>query len=644
MDKLKEEIKEDLKAEILENNDEKQQEDVKKEVEEQNTLLEEENKQEETNHRFKKAHKQWKKRNSHIFGIVLVLIILLTTILTGFALLNLYNNKIIRGVMVENISLEGLTIDEAKQLLNNKFNKSLEKEILLDVNGQKYSIIPTQINVSYNIDEIVEKAYNVGRTGNIIQNNFEILKTFFNKKNIQLDIKYNEQELDIILNNISTKLEDAMVDNTYCIEKDKLIITRGKSGLALNIEKAKEEILKEIKARSNKEIILEIEFRDCPEIDIDKIYEEVHCEPQDAYYNSEPFEIIPHKSGIDFNIEEAKKILEEDKEEYTIKLIITDPKVLTIEIGEEAFPDLLGSCSTKFDVTNVSRTKNVKLALQKINDVVIMPGETFSYNNTLGERTAEAGYGYAGGYAGGKVVQMIGGGICQVSSTLYTAVLYANEEIVERYNHMFLTSYIGAGKDATVVYGSLDFKFKNTRNYPIKIEATSNSGVAEVKIYGKKEEVEYDVEIETTILSYIPYSTIYEEDKSLTPGQEVVEQNAMRGCKSKTYRILKLNGQEVSRELLSNDTYSAMNKIIKVNTDAPIQEETNSPETNTEPAPDIPEQENTDTPNQETITPSTPNIDENQEGQSAPSQTPNNTINEGATIPEGENDENNQEG
>lgn len=640
MDKLKEEIKSDLKAEILENDKEKQQDDIEEKVEEQGTLSEKENKQEEANHRFKKMDKQGKKRVSHIFGIILALTILLTTILTGFALLNLYNNKIIKGVMVENISLEGLTIDEAIQLLNDKLNNNLEREILLSADGQEYSIMPAQIDVSYNIDEIVNQAYNIGRTGNIIQNNFEILKTFFNKKNMQIDIKYDEQALDEILNDISTKFEDAMIDNTYCIENDKLIISRGKSGLALNIEKAQEDILREIKEKSNKKIILEIESKDCPEIDINKIYEEVHCEPQNAFYNSEPFEIIPHKNGIDFDLEEAKKILADDKEEYVIKLTITKPEVLTSDIGEEAFPDLLGSCSTKFDVTNVSRTKNVKLALEKINGVVLMPGETFSYNNTLGERTIEAGYGYAGGYAGGKVVQMVGGGICQVSSTLYTAVLYANEEIVERYNHMFLTSYIGAGKDATVVYGSLDFKFKNTRNYPIKIEATSNSGVAEVKIYGKKEEVEYEVEIETTILSYIPYSTIYEEDKSLTPGQEVVEQNAMRGCKSKTYRILKLNGQEVSRELLSNDTYSAMNKIIKVNTDAPIQEETNSSTTNTEIESDTQEQENTNTPSQETITPSTPDTDENQENQSETTQITNNTTNEGATIP---GEENNQE-
>ena len=157
---------------------------------------------------------------------------------------------------------------------------------------------------------------------------------------------------------------------------------------------------------------------------------------------------------------------------------------------------------------------------------------------------------------------MIGGGICQISSTLYDAVLYANLDIVERHNHAFLTSYIGPGKDATVVYGSLDFQFKNTRNYPIKIVSNMQNGIATISIYGIKEENEYDVEIFTTVLSYIPYEIIYENDSSLESGTEVVTQEGQKGCKSITYKILKKNGKEISRSVLSTDTYSPMNKYI----------------------------------------------------------------------------------
>jgi len=593
MDNIKDDIKEEVKAEIIESNNITGVETLEKE-----TKIEEVTEEEEKEFKQVKEieFKPKRKKAGLLIGILVIAIILITFLLTGFALLNLYNDKILKGISIGSINVENLTIEEATKVLSDKYNSKISEEISLEVDGQTYSITPEELGVNYDIQKAVDEAYNEGRKGNIIQNNFSIMKAFFNKKNIQMSVSYNEEALDNILKDINSKIPNAMLDNTYSVEDDELIVTRGKDGVSIEKEEAKELILKALTDWENKKIEMKIIDAKCPEIDIEKIYEEIYCEPQDASYRTQPFEIIPHKNGIDFDLEKAKKILEDDKEEYIIDLIIKEPKVHTNEIGEEAFPNLLGTCSTKFDVTNVSRTKNVKLALKKIDGVVVMPGETFSYNKTLGKRTAEAGYDYAAGYAGGKVVPMLGGGICQVSSTLYTAVLYANLDIVERYNHMFLTSYIGAGKDATVVYGSLDFRFKNTRKYPIRIKATSNGGVAEVKIYGIKEEVEYDVEIESTILNYISYETIYEEDKTLAPGQEKVEQNGMRGCKSKTYRVLKLNGQEVSRELLSSDTYDAMDKMVKRNTDVivpPVQEEIVPPISNPsiEQEPNIPELE-----------------------------------------------------
>ena len=192
-----------------------------------------------------------------------------------------------------------------------------------------------------------------------------------------------------------------------------------------------------------------------------------------------------------------------------------------------------------------------------------MPGETFSYNQTVGERTIAEGYKEAGAYAGGRVVQDVGGGICQTSSTLYNAALLANLEIVDRSNHQFLTSYVPAGRDATVSWGGIDFKFKNNRTYPIKIEASAKNGVCTMSIVGIKEEKEYEVVIQPVVLSYIPYTTKYENDSTLEEGKEVVEQAGYTGCTSETYRILKLNGNVVSKTLLSKDAYDPMTKIIK---------------------------------------------------------------------------------
>ena len=232
-------------------------------------------------------------------------------------------------------------------------------------------------------------------------------------------------------------------------------------------------------------------------------------------------------------------------------------------MGEEAFPDELSSYSTRYDPSNLNRSNNIEISAEKIDGTIIMPGETFSYNQTVGERTIAEGYKEAGAYAGGRVVQDVGGGICQTSSTLYNAALLANLEIVDRSNHQFLTSYVSAGRDATVSWGSIDFKFKNSREYPIKIEARAKNGVCEMSIYGIKEEKEYKVEIESNVLSYIPYTTKYENDSSLAEGKEVVEQSGYNGCTSEAYRVLKLNGEVVSRTLLSKDTYDPMTRIIK---------------------------------------------------------------------------------
>ena len=266
---------------------------------------------------------------------------------------------------------------------------------------------------------------------------------------------------------------------------------------------------------------------------------------------------------FDISIEEAKKIIAEDKEEYVIPLKIIVPDKTLSDLGEEAFPDKLSEYSTIFDPSNRNRSNNLAISAEKIDGTIIMPGETFSYNQTVGERTIAAGYKEAGAYAGGKVVQDVGGGICQTSSTLYNAALLANLEIVDRSNHQFLTSYVDASRDATVAWGSIDFQFKNTRTYPIKIEASAQNGVCEMTIYGIKEDKEYEVVIESEVLSYIPFTTKYENDDSLEEGKEVVEQSGYTGCTSEAYKILKLNGKVVSKTLLSKDTYDPMTRIIR---------------------------------------------------------------------------------
>ena len=507
-----------------------------------------------------------KNKKSVIISIIVLAIILVILFLsTIFALTNIGNAKIISKVRINGIEIGNLTREEAIQKLEDISSQKLNKDILIKGENFEYEINLSQRELNYNIEKAIQEAYSIGRNGNIFSNNYEILNSIIIGNEINLDYTYNEKLLNKLLKDIDAKIPNHVTQANYSIEDDKLIITPGKKGNSVNTEEIKQNIIDVLLINNTcTEINIELIEQEPAPIDIDKIYEEVHTEPKDAYYTKDPFKIFPHVNGVDFNLEKARKLLEKNKKEYVIKLKITIPKVTTDQIGTEAFPDLLSSFSTRYDESNINRTINLELAMDKLDGTVVPAGEIFSYNDTVGKRTAEAGYREAGGYAGGRVVQTLAGGICQTSSTLYDAVVYANLEIVERHNHMFLAGYVDAGEDATVVYGAFDFRFKNTRKYPIMIKTSIGGGVAKIDIYGIKEKVEYDVDIVTTILSYTPFSVTYEDDSSLSPGEERVSQYGMNGCKSITYKVLKLNGTEVSREVLSSDTYDPMDKIIYV--------------------------------------------------------------------------------
>ena len=509
---------------------------------------------------------QNKKRKKVIIFVTIGIIILFLLLFSSiFALININNSKIISGVKIEGIDVSGLSKDEAKAKLEAIYNEKKEKEIPIKYNEFESSINPSMIELNYNIEKAVDEAINVGRNNNIFINNYNILFTLIGKKDINVEMTINEEATRKIIEDTGANLPGVVIESSYYIEGENLIITKGKEGIKIDTEG----LLTKIKERldniaiQNDYIEIPVTTKTPEPIDVDKIHSEVYKEMQNAYYTKDPFEIHPEVEGVDFNVDEVKAMIAaEDKEEYTVKLTITKPTVTVNDIGTEAFPDKLGTFTTRYDERDTDRTTNLKLACQKLNNQVVLAGATFSYNSTLGERTIAAGYKNAKIYSNGQVVDGLGGGICQISSTLYNAVVDANLGIVERRNHQFVTSYVPAGKDATVVYGMTDFKFKNTRKYPIKIVATAQNGIATISIYGNKEEVEYDVTLEVKQLSTIPTTTQYVEDSSLPVGTEKVKQVGANGVKTETYLVKSLNGKVVSRELISRDTYNAMPKII----------------------------------------------------------------------------------
>ena len=308
------------------------------------------------------------------------------------------------------------------------------------------------MEVNYEIEQAVNNAYEIGKKDNIFQNNYEILFTLISKKNIPVEMTLNEDVTRQSIEDIGVNLPGILIQSSYSIEENELIITKGKKGIVIDTDALLNKVKEKLNSTDINDDYIEIPVieKEPDEIDIQKIHDEIYEEAQDAYITEDPFAVYPEVEGIDFDVEAAKNILQEDKEEYIIPLTITEPEVTLKDIGPEALSDELGTYTTRYDVSDKDRSTNLELACEKLNDQVILPGETFSYNKTLGARTIAAGYKSAKIYSNGEVVDGLGGGICQISSTLYNAVLQANLEIVERRNHQFVTSYVPAGRDATV--------------------------------------------------------------------------------------------------------------------------------------------------------------------------------------------------
>lgn len=226
--------------------------------------------------------------------------------------------------------------------------------------------------------------------------------------------------------------------------------------------------------------------------------------------------------------------------------------------------DVIAEYSTKFPSRQTSRNANLRIASSKIDGTVLMPGETFSFNGVVGKRTIEDGYKLAGVYKNGKHDLGLGGGICQVSGTLYNSALLANLPIVQRSNHSMPVPYLPVGRDATVDYGTLDLRFKNPYKFPIAISSTFQPGKLTFRVLGVKDPG-LEVKVTTTDLKSWSRGVQYVDDPSLPAGKQKVIEKGSSGHSVTTWRIVSRNGVEVTREILSRSRYVGGVRIVARN-------------------------------------------------------------------------------
>lgn len=363
-------------------------------------------------------------------------------------------------------------------------------------------------------------------------------------------------------------------ERTYKIENDSIKVTKGRGGYEVDSEKLTNQI---------EALILSGNFTEpinCPiqysEVNLENIYNEIYVSPQNPTLNPEDgYSLVEAVRGVSFDMEKAEKMLKESEDgmELSIPLIYTEPDMSTEEFQAALFRDALGSFHTNVGGSEDRKT-NVRLAAEHCNDTILLPGETFSFNNVVGQRTTERGFMPAPSYVNGESVDEVGGGICQVSSTLYNACLYANLQINERHCHPHESGYVGAGFDATVSWGGPDYMFSNNTNYPIKISSVYDGSYVYCAIYGTKEQSFY-VELTSETLSVEEYETEYEDDDTMEEGEEEVSVRGINGFTVQTYRkVYDGDGNLIFNEPESISTYVKQDEIIKVGTKEKTEEET----------------------------------------------------------------------
>lgn len=438
--------------------------------------------------------------------IIFIVSLLIVAIIIGFITnmyltVKRYDRLILPGMKIGNLDLGGKTKVEAEKLLNEKHNFAIKNnKITIKTNKKDYEIKYSKLGLKYDAKGIIDEVYDYGSKKNIFKK-YKIIKKSESKV-FTPKFTYNLEIIKETISNIEKDVNKEAKNATISVTSSGDIkILPGQLGEKLVANKLENQI----KSNINK-------------------------------YNGNSFQL---KAPIE-----------------TEKPKVTEDKLKSVD-------SLIASASTSYRSSSYERATNVRLATESIDGTVLMPGDVFSFNEVVGERTADKGYRPAGVIVGNKLESGLGGGVCQVSSTLYNAVLKSGLSSVERAHHSFPSSYVSFGMDATVDYGSLDYKFKNTFEYPIYIKAYAGGRVVSFNIYSNKNLKNRTYKLQNSIYATLTPKTQYINDSTLEEGKTEQIQGAHTGYKVKVYRNIYENGVLLKKELISDDFYRPVNALIK---------------------------------------------------------------------------------
>lgn len=402
---------------------------------------------------------------------------------------------------IENVDVSGMTKEAAINAVKRNYSSGiLDNKINIETPGKTYTIEYSKLDTKYNVDEVVNQAFSFGKNLSITKKYMSIKKPEI--KNSKLKFSYSHDKLASFLNTIEKETNSDAVNASLHMSGGKFSVVADKSGVKLDKDKLDKEIDAAITSGGKTDINVK------------------------ASYNN-------------------------------VAAQVTADKLNTVNTRIASFSTEYASKSA------AERANNIAIATRAINGILIMPGDGFSFNDIVGKRTAERGYQQAPVIIDNKVDSDFGGGICQVSSTLYNAMLRANVKASERAHHTIPSSYVELGMDATVDYGNIDYKFKNTLPYPIYIEGYVNGGNICFNVYSNSSLAGKRYEITNEVYATIQATTKNIDDPGMASGQTEVVQKPYTGYKVKVYKKAIENGNVTSQETVSDDYYRPIDGVVK---------------------------------------------------------------------------------
>ncbi len=406
------------------------------------------------------------------------------------------------GVTIAGVSVGGMTAAQAADAVKASVTDPFENEsMVITIGGGSFTISPGNAAAVLDISAAVSTALSGTET------------------EIPLSVSVDKSAVESQLRSFYDTLGGIYVPSGYYLAGDApdmdtqegecqtLVLNQGTAGRIVDLQNAIDQV---VLAYTQKVFTVTLDApgdeKEPAALDLDKIYAQVSVAAQNPRVDPDTLEVIPGKDGYGFDVDAAAQMLSNAEDGEAVEITI---QFFAPEASEEDawFQDTLGYYKTEYS-DNENRTHNLELACEKLNGIILQPGETLSYNDTLGKRTTEAGYLPAPAYSGTELVDEVGGGICQVSSTLYLSSLFAELTIVERKNHGYPANYIPLGLDATVNWGTTDLKIRNDYDLPIKILAEVSDGYVKVRIMGV-ERRDYYVKMEYRVDDHPSYAAAY---------------------------------------------------------------------------------------------------------------------------------------